>query len=94
MIAATAGLGSPLFAQAEAGLPDGPEKKTFVKVCSGCHPPEVVLGRMDTPKNWARKVDSMINRGAVATDAEVNQVNAYLDRNFAFVAAPSVVFWQ
>jgi hypothetical protein len=38
---------------------------------------------MDTPKNWARKVDSMINRGAVATDAEVNQVNAYLNRNFA-----------
>jgi hypothetical protein len=39
-----------------AGLPDGPERNTFVKVCSGCHPPEVVLGRMDTPKNWVRKV--------------------------------------
>jgi cytochrome c5 len=42
---------------------------------------------MDTAKNWARKVDSMINRGAVATDAEVDQINAYLNRNFAFVAA-------
>jgi hypothetical protein len=46
-----------------------------------------MLGRMDTPKNRARKVDSMINRGAVATDAEVKQVNVYRNRNFAFVAA-------
>jgi hypothetical protein len=30
----------------------------------------------------------MINRGAVATDAEVNQVNAYLNRNFAFCRRP------
>jgi hypothetical protein len=36
----------------------------------------------------------MINRGAVATDAEVNQVNRYLNRSFALVAAPSVIFWQ
>lgn len=67
------------------GLPDGPEKKTFLKVCSGCHPAEAVLGRMDTPKNWARKVDSMINRGAVATPEEIDQINAYLNKNFAFV---------
>jgi hypothetical protein len=37
--------------------PKCPERNTFVKVCNGCHPPEVVLGRRDTPKNWARKVD-------------------------------------
>jgi cytochrome c5 len=69
-----------------AGLPDGPEKNTFLKVCTGCHEPEAVLGRMDSPKNWARKVDSMINRGAEATPEEIAQINAYLNRNFAFVA--------
>ena len=69
-------------------LPDGPARNTFVKVCSGCHPAEVVLGRMDKPKNWARKVASMINRSAVATDAEGNQVNAYLNPSFASCGRP------
>jgi cytochrome c5 len=86
VFALAATLPLPSFAQdPAAGLPAGPEKKLFLKVCSGCHPAEAVLGRMDTPKNWARKVDSMINRGAVAAPAEVDQINAYLSRNFAFV---------
>jgi cytochrome c5 len=56
-----------------------------VKVCSGCHKPEAVLFRRDTPKNWAKKVDSMINRGAEATDDEIKLINTYLNNNFAFV---------
>lgn len=85
LAAAAAGLPALSLAQAPAGLPGGPEKATFLKVCNGCHPAEAVLGRMDTPKNWARKVDSMINRGAVATPEEITQINAYLNKNFAFV---------
>jgi cytochrome c5 len=74
-------------AQVPAGLPDGPEKNTFAKVCSGCHYAEAVAGRLDTPKNWARRVDSMINRGAKATPEEIDQINAYLNRNFGFAPA-------
>jgi cytochrome c5 len=88
MVAVAATLPLLSFAQRPpAGLPDGPEKNTFLKVCSGCHEPEAVLGRMDSPKNWARKVDSMINRGAEASPEEIAQINAYLNRNFAFVAS-------
>ena len=87
MVAMAAALPLLSLAQgAPAGLPDGPEKDTFLKVCSGCHEPGAVLGRMDSPKDWARKVDSMINRGAQATPDEIAQINAYLNRNFAFVA--------
>lgn len=72
---------------AAAKLPEDPDKSTYLKVCTGCHPPEAVLGRLDTPKNWARKVDSMVNRGAEATEDEVTRINGYLNRNFAFVPA-------
>jgi hypothetical protein len=66
-----------------AALPDGPGKATVLKRCSRCHPPEVLLDRLDTPKNWARKVDSMINRGAELTPDEIAEVTAYLNTNFA-----------
>lgn len=55
------------------------------KRCRACHPAEVLLGRLDTPKNWARKVESMITRGAQLTPEEVVEVNAYLNKNFALV---------
>ena len=66
-------------------LPDGPQKALVVSLCKGCHPPEVLLGRLDTPKNWARKVDSMVNRGAELSDDDVVQINAYLNEHFALV---------
>src|SRR6478752_2717845 len=66
-------------------LPDGPQKALVVSRCKGCHPPEVLLGRLNTPKNWARKVDSMVNRGAELSDDDVVQINAYLNEHFALV---------
>jgi hypothetical protein len=65
------------------GLPDGSGKATVLKRCSKFHPPELLLDRLDTPKNWTRKVDSMINRGAELTPDEVAEVTAYLNTNFA-----------
>lgn len=44
-----------------------------------------MLGRLDTPKNWARKVESMINRGAELSDDEATEINAYLNEHFALV---------
>ena len=79
---------APMAAQR---LPDAPEKNTFLKVCSGCHPPEAVAGRMDTPKNWARKVESMMNRGAEATPEEITLINAYLNRDFLVLHRPKVL---
>src|ERR1700749_3767563 len=66
-------------------LPDGPQRAVVVSRCSGCHPAEVLLGRLDTPKNWARKVDSMMDRGAVLSADDIVQVNAYLNEHFALI---------
>lgn len=68
-------------------LPDGPQKAVVARQCSKCHPAEVLLGRLDTPKNWARKVESMINRGAELSDDDVVQINEYLNANFALTPA-------
>ncbi len=68
-----------------ATLPDAPEKAVVVSRCGSCHPAEVLLGRLDNPKNWARKVDSMVNRGAELSDADIVQVNNYLNKYFALV---------
>ena len=72
-----------------SALPEGTEKATFVKVCSGCHPATAVLGRMDTPANWAKRVERMINRAnePAATSDEAAQISAYLSRNFAILPA-------
>lgn len=73
------------FAAAPESLPEAPQKALVATRCRGCHPAEVLLGRLDTPKNWARKVESMINRGAELSPDDVVQTNTYLNENFALV---------
>lgn len=87
LAAVATALPSLSFVQGPVVLPDGPKKTLFIKVCSGCHQPEAVPERMDTLKNWARQVDRMIDRGAQAKPEEIVQINAYLNRNFGFVAS-------
>lgn len=73
--------GSFAFAQ-KSQLPDGPGKATMQKICSGCHAPEIVLGRRDTKEGWAQVVSSMVDRGANGTDEEFNAIIDYLAANF------------
>ena len=73
------------LAAAPESLPEGPQKAIVASRCRGCHPAEVLLGRLDTPKNWARKVDSMIDRGAELSPSDIVQINAYLNELFALV---------
>ena len=63
-------------------LPDGPGKATMEKICSGCHAPEIVLGRHETEDGWAQIVSDMVNRGANGTDDEFNTIIDYLAKNF------------
>jgi mono/diheme cytochrome c family protein len=86
LIAAFFVLPSRFIAQPPPKLPDAPEKAVFIKTCSGCHSPEAVLGRLDTPKNWKRTVDHMIARGAKGTPEDFDQVIRYLDANFTWTA--------
>ncbi len=67
-----------MFAGPSAQLPDGPGKATVQKICSGCHPPEIVLGHRDTKDGWEAIVSNMVEKGANGTDDEFNTIIDYL----------------
>ncbi len=63
-------------------LPAGTAKATLVKVCSACHPAEIVAGKEHSREEWERVVEEMSNAGAVATEDEFQSIIEYLARNF------------
>jgi hypothetical protein len=63
-------------------LPPGPGHDLMVRVCSSCHSPEVAANQHLSPQEWNSLVQNMSARGAVATDAEFDQITAYLARSF------------
>lgn len=63
-------------------LPDGPGKAALVKVCGSCHGVDYIDGLKHTKAEWQAVVDSMIGRGAMATDEEVAAIVGYLTKNF------------
>jgi mono/diheme cytochrome c family protein len=81
LIASIAG-GSALAGPSGTQLPDGPGKATMQKICSGCHAPEIVLGRHETKDGWEQIVSDMVNKGANGTDDEFDQIINYLATNF------------
>jgi cytochrome c oxidase cbb3-type subunit 3 len=64
-----------------ARLPDAPGRETVLRICSGCHPAEVVLGKGMTREQWGGIISNMISRGAKGTDAEFAEVVDYLSKN-------------
>jgi hypothetical protein len=64
-------------------LPDGPGKTTMQRICSGCHAPEIVIGRHETKEAWEQIVSSMVDKGANGTDDEFNTIIDYLAVNFS-----------
>jgi hypothetical protein len=63
-------------------LPDGPGKAAVVKVCSGCHAAEVVVGTNNTRQGWTELVDEMIFKGAAASARERREIVEYLSKHF------------
>ncbi len=53
------------------------------KICSGCHAPEIVIGRHDTKEGWEQVVSNMVDKGANGTDDEFNTIIDYLATNFS-----------
>lgn len=83
-LAAAFTLASAVAAQtvAPSGLPAGPGHDLTVRVCSGCHSPEVAAQQRLSRDGWSELVETMATRGAVATDDELKQVVDYLSTNF------------
>src|ERR1700733_10737040 len=59
-------------------LPDGPNRETAQRICSGCHSVQMFLGRGMTREQWGGVVSNMIGRGAKISDQEFDQVVDYL----------------
>ncbi len=62
-------------------LPDGPNRETVQRICSACHPAQIVLGRGMTREQWGAIVSNMISRGAKGSDEEFAEVVDYLTKN-------------
>ncbi len=66
-----------------AQLPNGPGKEITQKVCGAtCHGQDVIMGSGRSRDQWTGVVNSMIARGAKATDAETVQIAQYLSSHF------------
>lgn len=63
-------------------LPPGNGRDLTIRVCSRCHSPEVSATRRLTPQEWYNVVQIMSARGAVATEAEFDQITRYLAESF------------
>jgi cytochrome c oxidase cbb3-type subunit 3 len=59
-------------------LPDGPNRETVQRICSGCHSVQMFSGRGMTREQWGGVVSNMIGRGAKISDEEYDQIVAYL----------------
>ena len=72
--------------RAQDPLPGGgPAKKVVAAVCGACHDVDTAIGERRTKEGWKATVEAMVNRGARATDNEVNTVIEYLSRYFGVV---------
>jgi mono/diheme cytochrome c family protein len=62
-------------------LPEAPNRETVQRICSSCHPAQIVLGRGMTREQWGGIVSNMISRGAKGSDEEFAEVVDYLAKN-------------
>lgn len=66
----------------DQNLPEGAGKDVFVRTCSGCHGPQIVIGRGNTEDGWTQIVLNMIQRGAQGSEDDFAQIVQYLTTKF------------
>jgi quinoprotein glucose dehydrogenase len=74
---------------AQNHLPPGPGHDLTVRVCSGCHSPDLAASQRLSAQDWNSLVQNMSARGAVASDEEFDQISGYLARSFPRSTPPS-----
>ena len=67
---------------AQPSLPNGPGKEIVLRACVKCHSLKITTSKRASEDEWATSVNNMVNRGAVLSDDEVDQVIDYLSKNF------------
>lgn len=61
-----------------AQLPNAPGRETVQRVCSVCHPVQIILAKGMTREQWGGIVSNMIGRGAKGSDEEFAAIIDYL----------------
>ena len=61
-------------------LPEGAGRDATLRVCTGCHAPDVIVNRVQKAAPWSDVVQAMVEKGAEATPEEVAQIAAYLKK--------------
>lgn len=79
---------SPQASAQDDLLPEAPGKARVVTACTGCHQAAIVVAQRRTPDGWDEVIGKMVDRGAVLTEAEQDEVYAYLVKAFGTDAAP------
>jgi len=69
-------------ANAQDKLPEGDGKQLVERVCNECHGPETYTEKKRTKDQWEKVIQTMVDRGAEATDAEFDKIVAYLTKYF------------
>ena len=69
-------------ADEHAAFPAGPGRELTIRVCSGCHAPEMAADQQLDDAGWKALVDQMASKGATATDAEFDEIVHYLATAF------------
>jgi mono/diheme cytochrome c family protein len=54
----------------------------MIRVCSQCHSPDQAADQQLDSAGWKTLVDQMAAKGAMATDAELDEIVQYLARAF------------
>ncbi len=68
-------------------LPAGPGRDATLRVCTGCHAPDVIVNRTQKTAPWSDVVQAMVEKGAEATPEEIAQIAAYLKKALPETAA-------
>ena len=69
-------------ADEHAALPAGSGREIMIRVCSQCHSPDLAADQQLDPAGWKSVVDLMAGQGALATDAEFDEIVRYLANAF------------
>jgi hypothetical protein len=86
-LAALAAAAAAAHAQAPSDpLPDDPAKTVIMNACTTCHDVGLITVKPRAPEEWDALVGKMIDRGAVLTPDEKQQVTAYLIKNLGVPA--------
>lgn len=87
---AVAALSAGGAALAQGALKPGAGQATVQRLCATCHTLDNVTRRPHTADEWDAILGRMIDKGLIATDGQLDEVAAYLTRNYG-PGAPKAV---